>query len=52
MFNIMKKKQIYPDTFLPSNISSFWKNRCSKDELSSQRGVFNKDHPGQAYYER
>ena len=51
MFNIMKKKQVYPDIFRPSNISSFWKNRGSKEELSSQRGVFNKDHPGKADYE-
>jgi hypothetical protein len=41
LFNIMKKKQIYPDIFLPSNISSFYKLKGSKDDMNSERGVFN-----------
>ena len=36
----MKRKQIYPDIFLPSNISSFGENKGRKDDLSNERGVF------------
>ena len=39
LFNTMKRKQIYPDIFLPSNISSFGENKGSKDDLSNERGV-------------
>ena len=41
LFNLVKKKQIYPDIFLPSNISSFHKNKGRKDDLNFDRGVFN-----------
>ena len=41
MFNLMKRKQVYPDIFLPSNISSFHKNKGRKDNLNNNRGVFN-----------
>ena len=41
LFNLMKKQQIYPDIFTPSNISSFWKQKGSKDDMTNQRGVFN-----------
>ena len=40
-FNLVKEKQIYPDIFLPSNISSFYKSKGSKDDLNNDRGVFN-----------
>ena len=36
--NLVKKKQIYPDIFLPSNISSFHKNKGRKDDLNFDRG--------------
>ena len=41
MFNLTKKTQIYPDIFQPSNISSIYKSRGRKDDLSNDRGVFN-----------
>ena len=41
LFNLVKEKQIYPDIFLPSNISSFWKSKGRKDDLVNDRGVFN-----------
>ena len=41
LFNLVKKKQIYADIFLPSNISSFYKSKGSKDDLNNDRGVFN-----------
>ena len=41
LFNLMKKMQVYPDIFTPSNISSFWKQKGSKDDMNNQRGVFN-----------
>jgi hypothetical protein len=37
----MKKKQVYPDIFTPSNISSFWKLKGRKDDMNNERGVFN-----------
>ena len=40
MFNLIKKKQIYPDFLKPSNISSFYKNKGSKSDLNNERGVF------------
>ena len=42
LFNIMKKKQIYPDIFLPSNISSFYKLKGSKDDMSNYRNIHTK----------
>ena len=39
--NLVKKMQIYPDIFIPSNISSFHKNKGRKDDLNNDRGVFN-----------
>ena len=41
LFNLVKQKQIYPDILTPSNISSFHKNKGSKDDLNNDRGVFN-----------
>ena len=41
LFNLVKQKQIYPDIFLPSNISNFWKSKGRKDDLVNDRGVFN-----------
>ena len=41
MFNLMKRKQVYPDIFLPSNISSFHKHKGSKNDMNNERGVFN-----------
>ena len=40
LFNLVKRKQVYPDILKPSNISSFYKNKGSKDDLNSDRGVF------------
>ena len=41
MFNMMKKKQVYPTIFQPSNISSFYKKKGDKSDLNNDRGVFN-----------
>ena len=41
MFNLTKRLQIYPDIFQPSNISSIFKQKGSKDDLNNDRGVFN-----------
>ena len=41
MFNLVKRHQVYPDIFLPANISSFHKNKGRKDDLNFDRGVFN-----------
>ena len=41
MFNLMKKKQVYPSIFQPSNISSFYKKKGDKSDLNNDRGVFN-----------
>ena len=41
MFNLTKSKQIYPQIFQPSNISSIYKSKGRKDDLNSDRGVFN-----------
>ena len=41
MFNLTKKLQVYPDIFQPSNISSLYKNKGMKNDLNSDRGVFN-----------
>ena len=41
MFNLIKKQQVYPEILQPSNISSFYKQKGSKDDLNSDRGVFN-----------
>ena len=35
MFNLMKRKQVYPDIFQLSNISSFWKSTGSKDDMNN-----------------
>ena len=40
MFNLIKKKQVYPEILKPSNISSFYKNKGSKIDLNNERGVF------------
>ena len=41
MFNLIKKKQVYPDILTPSNITSIYKLRGEKSDLNSHRGVFN-----------
>ena len=41
MFNLTKNLQIYPSIFQPSNISSIYKQRGMKNDLNSDRGVFN-----------
>ena len=41
MCNLTKSKKIYPDIFQPSNISSIYKNKGRRDDLNSDRGVFN-----------
>lgn len=40
MFNLIKKKQEYPEILKVSNISSFYKNKGSKSDLNNDRGVF------------
>lgn len=40
MFNLIKRKQVYPEILKPSNITSFHKNKGSKDDLNIDRGVF------------
>ena len=39
--NIVKRKQIYPEILQYSNISSFYKKKGEKADLSNDRGVFN-----------
>ena len=41
LYNLVKKKQIYPKIFQKSNISSFWKKKGDKSDLDNDRGVFN-----------
>ena len=41
MFNLTKGLNICPSIFQPSNISSVYKNKGRKDDLNSDRGVFN-----------
>ena len=41
MFNMIKKRQIYPKIFQTANISSFYKKKGDKSDLSNDRGVFN-----------
>ena len=41
MFNLTKGLNIYPSILQPSNISSIYKNKGRKDDLNSDRGVFN-----------
>ena len=41
MFNLTKSLQVYPDILQPSNISSIYKLKGRKDDLNSDRGVFN-----------
>ena len=41
MFNMMKRKQVYPKIFQSSNISSFYKKKGDKSSLDNDRGVFN-----------
>ena len=39
--NLTRRKQEYPDIFQLSNITSIYKSRGRKDDLNSDRGVFN-----------
>ena len=39
--NLTKRNQEYPDIFQLSNITSIWKQKGRKDDLNSDRGVFN-----------
>ena len=41
MLNLTKSLQIYPDIFQPSNISSIYKLKGRKDDLTNDRGIFN-----------
>ena len=41
LYNLVKRKQIYPKIFQKSNISSFWKKKGHKSDLDNDRGVFN-----------
>ena len=41
MFNMVKRKQIYPNIFKSANISSFYKKKGDKSYLNNDRGVFN-----------
>ena len=41
MFNMIKRKQIYPKILQSSNISSFYKRKGDKSDLDNDRGVFN-----------
>ena len=41
MFNMIKRKQIYPQIFQSANISSFYKKTGNKSDLNNDRGVFN-----------
>ena len=41
MFNLVKRKQVYPSILQPSNISSFYKQKGLKSSLDNDRGVFN-----------
>ena len=41
LFNLVKRKQKYPDILQPSNISSFYKKKGDKSDLNNDRGVFN-----------
>ena len=41
LFNLIKKKQVYPSILQPSNISSFYKKKGDKSDLNNDRGVFN-----------
>ena len=39
--NLVKEKQVYPDIFQPSNISSIYKKKGEKSDLNNDRGIFN-----------
>ena len=41
MLNLAKKKQIYPDIFKPSNITSLHKRKGEKSDFDNDRGIFN-----------
>ena len=41
MLNRIKEKQIYPDIFKPSNITSLYKKKGEKSDLNNDRGIFN-----------
>ena len=41
MFNLIKIHQVYPEILTPSNITSIYKKRGEKNDLNSDRGVFN-----------
>ena len=40
-FNLIKRKQKYPEILQPSNISSFYKKKGERTDLNNDRGVFN-----------
>ena len=40
-FNMIKRKQIYPQIFQSANISLFYKNKGDNADLNNDRGVFN-----------
>ena len=41
MLNRIKEKQIYPDIFKPSNITSLYKKKGEKSDLNNDRGILN-----------
>ena len=41
MFNLIKIHQVYPEILTTSNITSIYKKRGEKNDLNSDRGVFN-----------
>ena len=41
LFNLIKRKQKYPEILQPSNISSFHKLKGDRSDLDNDRGVFN-----------
>ena len=40
-FNLIKRKQKYPEILQPSNITSFYKSKGDRSSLDNDRGVFN-----------
>ena len=41
LFNLIKRKQKYPEILQPANISSFYKLKGDRSDLDNDRGVFN-----------
>ena len=41
MFNKIKNEQVYPDIFKLANITSIYKGKGERDDMSNDRGIFN-----------